>query len=118
MHGLREEMQRFAKPARGMPRVGLRGGFRRNAALMCHDSTISCLPCRTCTSELIRYLDYCRELLSLLGKISALYIQEFRDPVALASASEFEGLTRGLSQKIWQKIIIAEKFEIPKDAPA
>lgn len=61
-------------------------------------------------SELVRYLDYCSELLSILGKISALYIQEFRDPVALASASEFEGLRRGLSQKIWQKIVIAENF--------
>ncbi len=63
------------------------------------------------SAELVRYLDYCSELLSILGKVSALYIQEFRDPVALASASEFEGLVRGLSQKIWQKIIISEKLE-------
>jgi hypothetical protein len=66
-------------------------------------------------AELVRYLDYCSELLSILGKISALYIQEFRDPVALASASEFEGLTRGLSQKIWQKIIISEKLQRPQE---
>ena len=57
--------------------------------------------------ELVRYLDYCSELLSLLGTIAALYIQAFDDPAALASASEFEGLTRGLSQKIWNKISIA-----------
>jgi len=33
--------------------------------------------------------------------------------VALASASEFEGLALGLSHKIWQKIILAEKLEHP-----
>ncbi len=59
-------------------------------------------------TELMRYLNYCSELLSLNGKIAALYIQRFDDAVALASASELETLLTGLCQKIWQKIVIAE----------
>lgn len=57
-------------------------------------------------SELIRYLDYCSEMLSLIGKLAALYVQKFDDPVALAAVNEVEDLTNGLSRKIWQKIMI------------
>lgn len=56
--------------------------------------------------ELRRYLDYCVEMLSLTGKVAAVYVQEFDDGVAMASASEVETLTTGLSRKIWQKIAI------------
>ena len=56
--------------------------------------------------ELMRYLDYCSEMLSLLGKLAALYVQKFDDPVALAAVNEVEDLTTGLSRKIWQKIMI------------
>ena len=56
--------------------------------------------------QLRRYLDYCSEMLSLTGKIAAVYVQEFDDGVALASVSELETLTTGLSSKIWQKIAI------------
>ncbi len=55
--------------------------------------------------QLNRYLDYCTEMLSLIGKIAALYITRFDDPVAVAAASDVEQLTTGLSRKIWQKII-------------
>lgn len=61
--------------------------------------------------ELRRYLDYCSELLSLTGKIAALYVQNFDDPVALASASEIESMTTGLSRKIWQKLLILHTCE-------
>ncbi len=64
--------------------------------------------------ELRRYLDYCSELLSLTGKVAALYVQEFDDGVALASASEVEELTTGLSRKIWQKIFILHTFDEQK----
>jgi hypothetical protein len=57
-------------------------------------------------SELIRYLDYCSEMLSLIGKLAALYVQKFDDPVALAAVNDVEELTTGLSRKIWQKIMI------------
>lgn len=56
--------------------------------------------------ELTRYLDYCSEMLSLLGKLAALYVQRFDDPVALAAVNDVEQLTNGLSRKIWQKISI------------
>ena len=61
--------------------------------------------------ELHRYLDYCSEMLALLGKIAAVYVQEFDDGVALASAAEIETLTTGLSDKIWQKIAILSTVE-------
>ena len=61
--------------------------------------------------ELHRYLDYCSEMLALIGKIAAVYVQEFDDSAAMAAASELETLTTSLSQKIWQKIAILSTFE-------
>jgi hypothetical protein len=67
----------------------------------------SLLPERSLTRfELSRYLDYCSEMLSITGKIAALYIQDFDDDVALAAVNEVENLTTGLSRKIWQKLMI------------
>jgi hypothetical protein len=60
--------------------------------------------------ELNRYLDYCSEMLSLTGKIAALYVQRFEDEVALAAVNEVEHLCTGLSRKIWQKIMIVESL--------
>jgi hypothetical protein len=59
--------------------------------------------------QLGRYLDYCSEMLSLVSKVAALYAQTFDDPVVLAAVDEVEGLTTGLSGKIWQKIMILER---------
>ena len=56
--------------------------------------------------ELIRYLDYCSEMLSLTGKLAALYMQNMRDPVIIEAVNEIEDLTTSLSRKIWQKIMI------------
>ncbi len=56
--------------------------------------------------QLNRYLDYCSEMLSLTGKIAALYVRKFDDAVAVAAVSEVEHLSTGLSRKIWQKIMI------------
>ncbi len=50
------------------------------------------------------YLDYCSEMLSLIGKIAALYAEESQDPVILDTVSTIETITTGMSQKIWQKI--------------
>ena len=62
-------------------------------------------PVRTLTPyQLARYLDYCSEMLSLIGKLAALYVQRFDDQVALAAVDGIEDLTNGLSRKIWQKI--------------
>jgi hypothetical protein len=64
-------------------------------------------PKRTMTRfELGRYLDYCSEMLSLTGKIAALYVQEFSDPVAVAAVNDIETLTTSLSRKIWQKLMV------------
>jgi len=57
-------------------------------------------------AALARYLDYCSEMLSLTGKVAALYVQNFEDGVALQAVNEIEDLTTGLSRKIWQKLTI------------
>ncbi len=59
-------------------------------------------------SQLNRYLDYCSELLSVTGKVAALYAERMNDPVVLAAVNEVEALTTGLSSKIWQKLVILE----------
>jgi hypothetical protein len=61
--------------------------------------------------ELTRYLDYCTEMLSLVGKVAALYVQDLDDPVVLGAVNDVENLTTGLSRKIWQKIMIIYRFK-------
>jgi hypothetical protein len=66
-------------------------------------------PARTLTRfELARYLDYCSEMVSLTSKVAVLYAQNFPDPVVTEAVSEIERVGAGLSQKIWQKIMILE----------
>ncbi len=67
-------------------------------------------------AELIRYLDNCSDLLALISKIAALYVQNFDDPVTLAAVNEIETLTNGLSRKIWQKIMIFDRILAPTTA--
>jgi len=55
---------------------------------------------------LARYLDYCSELASLIGKVAALYLARSDEPAVIASVSDVDQLTTGLSRKVWQKIII------------
>lgn len=61
--------------------------------------------------ELTRYLSYCSEMLSLIGKIAALYAQDFADTVVLDAVNDIETLTTELAQKIWQKIMILHRFK-------
>lgn len=68
--------------------------------------------------ELTRYLDYSSEMLSILGKVAALYAQRLDDPVVLAAVNEVETLTAGLSSKIWQKIVILGTTVRAPGAPA
>jgi hypothetical protein len=58
--------------------------------------------------QMARYLDYCSEMLSLIGKLAALYVQRFDDPGVLAAVDGIEDLTNGLSRKIWQKIAMLD----------
>jgi hypothetical protein len=60
--------------------------------------------------ELARYLDYCSELLAIVSKIAALYVQHLDDELVLAAVDDIQGLTSGLSSKIWQKIVIVDSI--------
>jgi hypothetical protein len=60
--------------------------------------------------DLIRYLDYCSDLLAVISKAAALHIQDFDDSATLAAVNEIENLTAGLSRKIWQKIMILDRI--------
>jgi hypothetical protein len=60
-------------------------------------------------ASLERYLDYCTDLLSLTGKLSALLVQRFKDDVVLSEVNEIEALTSALSGRIWQKIQLLER---------
>ncbi|MDP3491837.1 MAG: hypothetical protein Q8R82_01895 [Hyphomonadaceae bacterium] len=75
----------------------LHKGYNSTASSQVHDMT---------EFELMRYLDYCSEMLSLTGKLAALYMQNMRDPVIIDAVNEIEDLTTSLSRKIWQKIMI------------
>ncbi len=67
-------------------------------------------PARNLTRfEMSRYLDFCSEMLSLIGKVAALHVQRYDDPVVLSAVDQIEDLTTGLSSKIWQKIMILDR---------
>ena len=61
--------------------------------------------------ELTRYLDYCAEMLALIGKLAALYADKMRDNVVINAVNDIENLTAGLGRKIWQKITIIGALE-------
>ena len=72
--------------------------------------TTASSPKRTMSAfELNRYLDYCSEMLSLIGKIAALYGRDMDDPVALGAVDQVESVTTGLSRKIWQKLMLLDR---------
>jgi hypothetical protein len=60
--------------------------------------------------QMTRYLVCCTELLSLLSKLGQLYIQGFPDSQAMSAVDQFEALATGLSQKIWQKLMIFDQL--------
>ncbi len=67
--------------------------------------------------ELTRYLDYSAEMLSLIGKVAALYAENMRDPVIINTVNDIEALTTNLARKIWQKIMIIRRLdEEPQEA--
>jgi hypothetical protein len=70
--------------------------------------------------ELGRYLDYCSEMLSLTGKVAALYADAFNDSEALEAVTDVEELTVSLQAKIWQKLVTLEsraaRLKIPMAA--
>ena len=62
--------------------------------------------------ELGRYLDYCSEMLSLTGKVAALYAQDLDDPVVVEAVNDIEMLATNLSRKVWQEIAILQASEL------
>jgi hypothetical protein len=60
--------------------------------------------------DLNAYLNECSDLLALIGKVAAWYVQGFHDSVVLRTVNEIEDLTNGLSRKIWQKLTLLERM--------
>ena len=63
----------------------------------------------------MHYLDHCSDLLALISKIAALYVQNFNDTAALTAVNEIEELTTGIARKIWQKIMIFDRILAPEE---
>ncbi|MFI0845290.1 hypothetical protein [Mesorhizobium sp. IMUNJ 23232] len=59
-------------------------------------------------SDLLRYLDYCSEMLSITGKLAALFAQSVNDEVVIEAVNDVENLGSNLSRKIWQKITMLD----------
>lgn len=63
----------------------------------------------TNAADLARYLDYCSEMLSITGKVAALFAQSVNDDVVIDGVNDIENLSSNLSRKIWQKITLIER---------
>lgn len=82
----------------------------KDPAVIVGKQRTSSSPLRDLTTEqLLRYLDYCTEMLSLTGKLAALYAQYFPDATVVAAVNDVEQLTTNLSRKIWQKIVLVQQ---------
>lgn len=69
-------------------------------------------PKRTMTPFLLgRYLDYCSEMLSLICKVGAVYVQDFPDETSLVAVNDLDALANGMVRNIWQKIMILERLD-------
>jgi len=68
------------------------------------------------TDSLVRYLEFCSEVLSLTAKAAALCGEDTTDAVVLDTVSEIETLTASMSRKIWQKISLIRM--VPPQAAA
>ena len=86
------------------------------AALSSSYQSTAASPSRTFTApELARYLDYCSEMLSVTGKLAALYAQAVNDEGVAEAVNDIENLGSNLSRKIWQKIMLIEGQAKPAD---
>ena len=95
---------------RGLAHVVDMHQLTKDPAVIVNNNPTSSSPTRNLSAfQLKRYLDYCSELLSLVGKMAALYSQRLPDPQIVTAASEVEELCTSLSRKIWQKIVMIEE---------
>jgi hypothetical protein len=84
----------------------------KDPAVIAGKERTSSSPVRDLTPEqLLRYLDYCTEMLSLTGKLAALYAQYYPDTAVISAVNDVEELTTNLSRKIWQKIVLTQQSE-------
>ncbi len=67
--------------------------------------------------QLTRYLEYCAEMLALLGKLAALYSEYSRDTQVIEAVNDIETLCADLGRKIWQKITILSALDEAQAAP-
>ena len=67
--------------------------------------------------QLTRYLEYCAEMLALIGKLAALYGERTPDTEVLGAVNDVEDLCTSLGRKIWQKITILSALE-DQETPA
>lgn len=67
--------------------------------------------------QLTRYLEYCAEMLALIGKLAALYGEQTPDTEVLGAVNDVEDLCTSLGRKIWQKITILSALE-DQDTPS
>jgi hypothetical protein len=65
--------------------------------------------------QMTRYLDYCSEMLSLTSKVAVLFGQSLEDQAVAEVVSDIERVSAGLSQKIWQKIMILQELATTTD---
>ena len=56
-----------------------------------------------------QYLDYCTEMLSLVGKTAALFAEDTTDADVLDAVEGIEALTSDMARKVWQKIAIIQE---------
>jgi hypothetical protein len=66
--------------------------------------------------QMTRYLDYCSEMLSLTSKVAVLFGQSLDDRSVAEVVSDIERVSAGLSQKIWQKIMILQELTTTPDS--
>jgi len=71
-------------------------------------ATTASPPRITDPGDLSRYLDYCSEMLSITGKLAALFAQSVNDEGVIEAVNDVESLGSNLSRKIWQKIMMLD----------
>jgi hypothetical protein len=80
--------------------------------LLSADGATASSPERTLNRfQLARYLDYCTEMLAIISKLAALYVQDMDDPQVLGAVNDIQNLTTGLSSNIWQKIVLIDSID-------
>jgi hypothetical protein len=79
-------------------------------------STASSPPLLLNEFQMTRYLEYCTEMLSLTSKVAVLFGQSLDDPAVAEVVSDIERISAGLSQKIWQKLVILQQLRATEAA--